>query len=192
MGVKCYLLPFPLSLLLETTSRDISSLGARRRPIHSLTTMQKQKEYTMFQEKKVEQPQVYNKVSLEDLTPNKGDSILFYLVHTPSFTGDDGDFMVFQGLKLNLDAKTPEELISSAEPISFPARSIFEREVQEGRITPGKLYRLEMNIKRGDLVKGKKVKYFHWNSYEQLPPEAILNQLHEKAREIEEAAANEQ
>jgi len=65
---------------------------------------------------------------LEELTPKVGTSIGFYLVEHPYIKGEDGEFMVCNGL-------------------------------QEGNWRKGQVARLENDIRRGDLYKGKKVKY---------------------------------
>jgi len=147
---------------------------------------------SLFQEKKVEAPQIYEKVKLEELTPEKGDSVLTYIVHTPMFQGDDGEFMVIQALLLDKDAQNEEELLKSAKPISFPARSIIERQIIEEKLFGEKdLVRLEMNLRRGDTYKGKKVRYYAWDVYVQEIPQSLREELNNLAKELEEKGSGE-
>jgi hypothetical protein len=139
----------------------------------------------MFEEKKVESSGIWEQKKLDKLTPNKGDSIGFYLKDHPMFTGDDGDFMVCQGLMVDLSAKDVDTMVAEAQPISFAARSILEGQINEGAWHKGQVARLEMNIRRGDMYKGKKVKYYAWNLFILNVPNDVINQLDAKITELE-------
>ena len=93
--------------------------------------------------------------------------------------------MVCQGLKVDLASETIEELVASAEPISFAAKSILEKDILAGGWNVGQLARLENDIRRGDVKKGKKVKYYHWNIFIQDAPNIILKALKGKLAELE-------
>jgi hypothetical protein len=139
----------------------------------------------MFEEKKVEASGIYEQCKLEELTPEVGTSLAFYLVATPIITGDDGEFMVCNGLQVDLNSKTVEELIASAKPVSFIPKSILQGDIQEGNWNIGQLARLENDIRRGDMYKGKKVKYYHWMIFIQNAPNEVLNGLKAKVAELE-------
>jgi hypothetical protein len=139
----------------------------------------------MFEERKVENSGIYAQEKLEELTPEVGTSVGFYLVETPMITGDDGQFMVCNGLQLNLSAKTVEELVDTATPVSFIPKSILQGDIEEGNWNVGQVARLENHIRKGDTYKGKKVKYFHWNIYIQNVPNDVIKQLKAKVDELE-------
>lgn len=136
------------------------------------------------EEKKVESGSFGAQVDLNDLTPEKGDSIGFYFHSHDMRQGDDGEFMIGEGLQLDLTLKTVDAIVESAEPINFILRSILEKEVNNGTFNLGKIYKLEKWINRGDEYKGKKVKYFAWTLYEINAPKDVCNQLHSKCLEV--------
>lgn len=138
----------------------------------------------LLEEKKVEQSGIYAQKKLDELTPAVGDSIGFYLKETPTLTGDDGEFMVCNGLQLNLAQDSFEKIVASAEPVSFIARSILEKDIREGAWRIGQVARLESKIRRGDLYKGRKVKYFAWDVYIQNAPNTLLADLDKKITEL--------
>lgn len=139
----------------------------------------------MFEEKKVEKSGIYSQKKLDGLTPEVGTSVGIYLVETPVLTGDDGEFMVCNGLLVDLKSKSVEEMVASSEPISFIPRSILERDITEGKWRIGQVARLENKIRRGDTYKGKKVKYFAWDIFIQNAPNEILTKLDAKISELE-------
>ena len=134
----------------------------------------------MFEEKKVESGSFAQK-KLEDLTPTKGTSIGFYLVETPMIEGDDGSFMVCNGLLINLNASTVDALVESAEAVSFIPKSILQGEIEDGNWNIGQIARLENSNRPGDLnKKGTKTRYYAWNIYIQNAPNEVLNKLKAK------------
>jgi len=139
----------------------------------------------MFEEKKVEASGIYEQCKLEVLTPEVGTSIAFYLVETPIITGDDGEFMVCNGLQLDLDSKSVEDMVESAKPVSFIPKSILQGDIEEGNWNIGQIARLENDIRRGDMYKGKKVKYYHWMIFIQNAPNDVLKALKGKVAELE-------
>ncbi len=140
---------------------------------------------SMFEEKKVESSGIFEQKKLDELTPAVGDSVAMFLVNTPIFTGDDGEFMVCQALQVDLASKTIDELVANAQPVSFAARSILENAIKDGNWKIGQIARLEQKIRRGDVYKGKKVKYFAWDIFIQNAPNEIINKLEAKVAELE-------
>ena len=139
----------------------------------------------IFEEKKVEASGIYEQSKLEQLTPTVGTSIAFFLTETPIITGDDGPFMVCNGLQLDLASKTTTEMIENAKPVSFIPKSILQGDIEEGNWNIGQIARLENDIRRGDMYKGKKVKYYHWMIFIQDAPNDVLKQLKDKVAELE-------
>lgn len=139
----------------------------------------------MFEEKKVESSGIFVQAKLDELTPANGDSVAMFLVKTPTFTGDDGEFMVCQCLQVDLASKTIDDLVANAVPVSFAARSILENSINDGAWKIGQIARLEQKIRRGDTYKGKKVKYFAWDIFIQNAPNEIVNKLEAKVAELE-------
>lgn len=139
----------------------------------------------LFEEKKVESSGIFVQSKLDELTPAVGDSVAMFLVKTPIFTGDDGEFMVCQALQVDLASKTIDELVANAQPVSFAARSILENAIKDGAWKIGQIARLEQKIRRGDTYKGKKVKYFAWDIFIQNAPNDIINKLEAKVAELE-------
>jgi len=145
----------------------------------------------MFEEKKVEASGIYEQAKLEELTPTVGTDIGFYLVETPIITGDDGEFMVCNGLQVDLASKSVDALVDTAKPVSFIPKSILQTDIEEGNWNIGQLARLENDIRRGDMRKGKKVKYYHWMIFIQNAPNDVLKSLKDKVAELEGKAPSE-
>ena len=114
-------------------------------------------EKAMFEEKKVEGSGIYEQKKLEELTPAVGTSMGFYLVETVTITGDDGPFMVCNGLKVDLASKDVDALVASAEPVSFIPKSILQGDIEDGNWHINQLARLENTIRKGDEYKGKNI-----------------------------------
>ena len=138
-----------------------------------------------FEEKKVESSGIFEQVKLDELTPEVGTSVAMFLVKTPIYTGDDGEFMVCNCLQVDLGSKTIDEMVENAKPVSFAARSILEKSINDGQWKVGQIARLEQKIRRGDLYKGKKVKYFAWDIYIQGASNDIINKLETKLAQLE-------
>jgi len=139
----------------------------------------------MFEEKKVEASGIFEQKKLELLTPKVGTSIGFYLVETPMIQGEDGNFMVCNGLLVDLEAKSIEDMVDGAKPISFIPKSILQTDIEEGSWNIEQLARLENDIRKGDEYKGKKVRYFHWTVFIQNASNEVLKALKEKLAELE-------
>lgn len=134
----------------------------------------------LFEEKKSESNGIFEQNDLNKLTPNKGDSIGFYLHGTDERSGEDGKFMIMNGLQLDLDAPSIEKMVETAMPINFIPRLVLENKHNDGNFNIGEAYRLEKSINRGDEYKGKKVRYYAWDLYKVNAPSDILTQLKDK------------
>ena len=142
----------------------------------------------MFEEKKVENSGIYEQKKLEELTPEVGTDIAFYLMETPIITGDDGPFMVCNGLQVDLNSKSVDEMVATAKPVSFIPKSILQEDIEDGNWNIGQIARLENDIRRGDMRKGKKVKYYHWMIFIQNAPNDVLKALKARVAELEAEA----
>lgn len=142
----------------------------------------------LFEEKKVESSGIYEQNKLEDLTPEKGSSIGFYLVQTPMIEGDDGEFMVCNGLLVDLGAGSIDELVAGAKPVSFIPKSILQEDIENDNWMIGQVARLENSNRPGDLnKKGKKTRYYAWDIYIQNVPNDLLKALKAKMAELSDA-----
>ncbi len=134
----------------------------------------------LFKEEKSDSNGIFVQKDLNDLTPNKGDSIGFYFFSKDERQGEDGSFSIFMGLQLNLDAQSIDELIESSTPINFIPRMVLEGKHNDGNFNLGSAYRLEKTINRGDEYKGKKVRYYAWDLYAVSAPSDALKSLKDK------------
>lgn len=133
------------------------------------------------QEEKIESSGgIYLQKDLDTLTPNIGDSIGFYFFSTDKRSGDDGEFMICEGLMIDLKATTVEVLVNTAMPINFIPRTVLENKFLEGSFAKGNVYRIEKTLNRGDTYKGKKVKYFAWDLYKINASQDVVTQLNSK------------
>jgi len=139
----------------------------------------------LFNEDKVEQSGIFAQKDLSELTPTKGDSIGFYFFSKDKRTSDDGEFMICEGLKLDLTATSVEKMIETAEPINFIPRIVLENRYTEGSFNLGEAYRLEKSINRGDTIKGKKVKYFAWDLFKINADDETLSALNQKILDLQ-------
>ncbi len=140
---------------------------------------------SLFTEKKQESGS-YESRKLEDLTPENGSSIGFYLAETPMIDGEDSPFRVCKGLLVDFDKKTIDELVESAEAVSFIPKSILQGDIEDGSWNIGQIARLENTNRPGDLnKKGKKTRYFAWDIFIQAAPNAVLNMLKAKNAELQ-------
>lgn len=132
------------------------------------------------QEEKIESSGIFLQKDLDTLTPNIGDSIGFFFFSTDKRSGDDGEFMICEGLMVDLKATTVETLVETAEPINFIPRTVLENKIIEGAFAKGNVYRIEKTLNRGDTYKGKKVKYFAWDLFKINAPQDVVSQLNSK------------
>ena len=132
----------------------------------------------LFKEDKVEQSGIFEQKDLSDLTPNIGDDIGFYFASTETRTSDEyGEFIIAEGLQVDLTATSVEAMLETAKPINFIPRTVLENKFHEGAFNVGELYRLEKTVNRGDMIKGKKVRYYAWDLFKINADTATLKSL---------------
>lgn len=135
-------------------------------------------------EEKIESSGIFIQKDLDKLTPDIGNSIGFFFFSTDKRSGDDGEFMICEGLQVDLTATTVEALVESAEPINFIPRTVLENKFLEGAFALGNVYRIEKTLNRGDMYKGKKVKYFAWDLFKINAPADVLKKLNSKVLDL--------
>lgn len=142
----------------------------------------------LMEEKEVKSNEgIFEQNKLEDLTPTNGTSIGFYLVETPMIEGEDGQFMVCNGLLVDLSKDTLEDLVASALPVSFIPKSILQEDIEDENWSIGQVARLENSNRPGDLnKKGKKTRYFAWKIFVQNAPNELLKMLKAKLASLKE------
>ena len=140
----------------------------------------------LFEEKKIDGSNgIYEQCKLEELTPENGTSIGFYLVEMPYIEGDDGKFGVCNGLQLDLGSSSIDDMIATAKPVSFIPKSILQEAIENEDWMPGQVARLENSNRPGDLnKKGKKTRYYAWTIFIQNVPQDLLKKLKSKVTEI--------
>lgn len=140
----------------------------------------------LFNEEKVEQSGIFEQKDLKDLTPNIGDDIGFYFYSVETRTSDEyGEFIISEGLLVDLKASSVEKMIETAKPINFIPRTVLENKYKEGAFNAGELYRIEKTVNRGDMIKGKKVRYYAWDLFRINAGADTLKSLGAKVLELE-------
>ena len=149
-------------------------------PEEGLTVFKGDSMSILGQEEKIESSGIFLQKDLDVLTPNIGDSIGFYFFSTDKRSGEDGEFMICEGLMVDLKATTVEALVDTAEPVNFIPRTVLENKIIEGAFAKGNVYRIEKTLNRGDTYKGKKVKYFAWDLFKINAPTDVVTKLNSK------------
>ena len=139
----------------------------------------------LFEEEKSNSNGIFEQNDLNKMTPNVGDSIGFYLHSTDERQGEDGKFMIVNGLLLDLTAESIDKMVETAKAINFIPRFVLEKKMEEGNFNLGEAVRLEKTINRGDKYKGKTVRYYAWDVYKVNAPSEVLGKLKGKILEIQ-------
>lgn len=86
-----------------------------------------------------------------------GESIAFYFDNTADRTSAEyGDFIVCQGLKVELEHDGLEELLAHAQPASFIPNKLLVNKIDDGSMITGELYRIEKAWDKGQVFSDKK------------------------------------
>ena len=140
----------------------------------------------LFAEDKVEQSGIFEQKDLDKLTPTIGDSIGFYFFSTETRTSDEyGEFIISEGLQLDLGASSIDAMIEGAVAINFIPRTVLENKFHEGAFNVGELYRLEKTVNRGDTIKGKKVRYYAWDLFKINADSEALKKLNKTVLDLQ-------
>ncbi len=89
-----------------------------------------------------------------------GESFGFFFTSQRSATSEEyGDFIICQGLKVDLDATDVASLVDEAVAASFIPNTLLVNKLTEGALLEGELYRIEKAWDKGQKFKdGKKAK----------------------------------
>ena len=89
-----------------------------------------------------------------------GESVPFYFANTRGATSEEyGDFIICQGIQVDIEASSIDGLAESAKPISFIPNTLLKNKIDEGSMIEGELYRIEKAWDKGQKFKdGKKAK----------------------------------
>ena len=109
----------------------------------------------------------------------KGESFGFLWLSNGSGTSADyGEFVTWQGLKVDLTAASEEALLESATPIGFIPNTMLKGKEENGAVLQGNLYRIEKAWDQGDKYDGnKKAKGFGYNVFLVKAPAALIAKL---------------
>ncbi len=89
-----------------------------------------------------------------------GESLPFYYASTRGATSEEyGDFIICQGLKVNIEEASIDALVASSTAVSFIPNTLLNNKIDEGSMIEGELYRIEKAWDKGQKFKdGKKAK----------------------------------
>ena len=109
----------------------------------------------------------------------KGDSFgFFYFQNGSGKSAEYGDFITWQGVKVDLAAASPEAFIESATLIGFIPNTMLKNKQDNGAVAAHTLYRIEKAWDQGDKYDGnKKAKGFGYNMYRVNIDTELVNQL---------------
>ena len=119
----------------------------------------------LFEEKKIE-GQFAEQFNLAELP--KGQSVLFYIAETKVVPNQEyGDFVVWEGLRLDDKASTPTAAIEGGVYSSVIPNTMLLNLFERKGVVVGRLYRIEKAWDRGDKFKdGKPAKGFGYDVFE--------------------------
>jgi len=107
------------------------------------------------------------------------ESIGFFWTTIKEATSEEyGDFIICQGLKVNLSAGSVDELLETATPYSFIPNVLLNNKIEDGSFATNELYRIEKTWDKGQKFKdGTKAKGYGFTLYHQNVNPEIKQQL---------------
>lgn len=119
----------------------------------------------LFQEKKVVTGGQHEQIKLQEL--EIGSSVTLFIKGFREGTSDEfGDYVIAQGLALDVDASDEATLINTAYLGSFILNTMLSNMRNDGKLEINKIYRLEKAWDRGQKLKsGKKAKGFGYEVF---------------------------
>lgn len=136
---------------------------------HYRRTDKQKKGYTMalFEEKEISLGGGnLEKFSIQELP--KGKSLVFYFADiTNRQSKEYGDFVVFEGLQLDINAAGVEKLIASSKGISFVPNTFLQNAQASNNLEVGRAYRIEKAWNKDDKFEdGKRAKGYGYKIFE--------------------------
>ncbi len=112
----------------------------------------------LFEEKEVLNENQHEQYDISAL--EIGESLPFYYASTRGATSEEyGDFIICQGIKVDIEAASVDALVGSAHAISFIPNTLLKNKIDEGSMIEGELYRIEKAWDKGQKFSdGKKAK----------------------------------
>lgn len=106
------------------------------------------------------------KVSMQELP--KGKSLVFYFADKANRQSKEyGDFVVFEGLQLDINAKGVDDLISSSIGISFVPNTFLLNATENNNLEVGRAYRIEKAWDKDEKFSdGRKAKGYGYKIFE--------------------------
>ena len=131
----------------------------------------------LFNEKEVLSENQHNQFDISSL--EIGESLPFYFDNTRGATSEEyGDFIIAQGLKVDIEAASVDALIESAEATSFVPNTLLNNKIDEGSLIPGELYRIEKAWDKGQKFSdGKKAKGWGYKVFHLATEPAVKSKL---------------
>ncbi len=113
---------------------------------------------SLFQEKEVLNENQHEQFDISAL--EIGESLSFYFDNTRNATSEEyGDFIICQGIKVDIEAASLDALTASASAISFIPNVLLRNKIDENAMIQQELYRIEKAWDKGQKFNdGKKAK----------------------------------
>jgi len=112
----------------------------------------------LFKEEEVVSENQHEQLDIKEM--EIGDSFGFFFTSQRGATSEEyGDFVICQGLKIDLEAADVDTLVEAATAASFIPNTLLMNKITEGALLEGELYRIEKAWDKGQKFKdGKKAK----------------------------------
>jgi len=112
----------------------------------------------LFKEEEVVSENQHEQLDIKEMTI--GQSFGYFFTSQRTATSEEyGDFVICQGLKVDLEASDVDTLVETATAASFIPNTLLANKIDEGALLEGELYRIEKAWDKGQKFKdGKKAK----------------------------------
>lgn len=136
----------------------------------------------MFETEVIEGKSPYKDLKLSE--QSNGFSFAFYYDNKKLANSIEyGEFEVLQGLQINLDLPTQEEIINKAELASFIPNTMLKNLIANGGLIRGEAYKVTKKWSKGDAIPGQpknKAKGHGFEVAKVKAPDTFLNALRDK------------
>lgn len=112
----------------------------------------------LFKEEEVISENQHKQLDIKEMELEE--SLGFFFVSQRGATSEEfGDFVICQGLEVDLGAQDVDTLVSTAGAVSFIPNTLLSNKIEDGSLLEGELYRIEKAWHKGQKFKdGKKAK----------------------------------
>ena len=131
----------------------------------------------LFKEEEVVSENAHKQLDIKEM--ETGESLGFFFTSQRGATSEEfGDFIICQGLEVNLGAEDVDTLITTAKAASFIPNTLLVNKIKEGSLLEGELYRIEKAWAKGQKFKdGKKAKGWGYKLFSLSLEPAVKKQL---------------